>query len=43
MMHMMGHYFRSDGQEISTDLCQARNDCADLPDLPPARDVVTLP
>ncbi len=42
MMNMIGKYFSSGGTELSTDLCQSRNDCSYLSPLPPARDLATL-
>lgn len=42
MFNMIGRYFISQGQTMSTDLCQSRNDCSDLPDKPEPRDPDTL-
>lgn len=39
---MIGRYFASDGTVLSDDLCQSRNDCADMPGPPAARDVAQL-
>jgi hypothetical protein len=43
MMNMMGRYFRSEGKELSSDLCMSRNDCPELVPPPPGRDTATLP
>ncbi|MEZ4444602.1 MAG: hypothetical protein R3B72_36345 [Polyangiaceae bacterium] len=44
MVNMIGGYFRSRGEALSSDLCMSRDDCGDLPTAPPpARDVATLP
>lgn len=44
MLNMIGLYFNSRGQELSSDMCMSRDDCEGIPQAPPpARDVATLP
>ena len=42
MFNMMGRYFLSNGMILSSDLCNSRNDCADIKAVPPLRDKTKL-
>jgi hypothetical protein len=37
LVNMMSRYLKSGGTELSTDLCQSRNDCSDIPAYPAVR------
>ena len=37
LVNMMSRYLKSGGTELSTDMCQSRNDCADIPAYPAVR------
>lgn len=39
MFNMMGLYLRSDGHALNADQCMSRDDCGDIPDVPPARSI----
>lgn len=39
VMNVIGQYFRSEGQELSFDLCHSRDDCGDVPPSPPPREI----
>ncbi|MGE0324164.1 MAG: hypothetical protein AB7S68_17750 [Polyangiaceae bacterium] len=42
MLNMVAHYFNSDGQTLSSDLCLSRNDCDFIPPIPSARNTDEL-
>jgi hypothetical protein len=43
LLNMVVRYLASGGTELSTDLCNSRDDCADKPEPPEERDKSTLP
>lgn len=43
LFNVLGRYLATDGHDINLDLCNSREDCADLLPAPPARDVSQLP
>ncbi len=43
MMNMVGRYFSSGGQLLSTDRCNSSDDCPEFPAIPAPRDPATLP
>jgi len=43
MFNMLGHYFATDGKELSFDLCNSRNDCDYLKPAPKPRELKSLP
>lgn len=43
MYNLLSRYMKSGGKAVSVDLCQSRNDCADMPPAPPFRSKAERP